>query len=227
VEAEKLDLEKAKEEYVNCVTNATYNLKNLEAIQEFRYNKELARLEKEAQEELESFVEYPFRKIAEVDEFLAQFQRVAKRRKFLVLDGDSGLGKSDFAKSLVPQGAALDLNCASCGDEPPLRGYFKPDKHKLILFDEASAQLVITNKKAFQGPVSAVQLGSSKTNMFTYRVLLAKKMLVISSNKWSEQVEKLEPLDRKWILENQIYVQVDAPLFSAPQSDPAPSGHVV
>ena len=81
---------------------------------------------------------------------------VARHRdsSFLVLVGPSGLGKTQFAKSLVPKGRSLELNMASA-PEPNLKEY-DHEQHDLILFDECSAQKVLLQKKLFQAPLSAI-----------------------------------------------------------------------
>ena len=55
----------------------------------------------------------PFKSIPEVDDWVKSHTEIAMCYKFLVLCGGSVLGKTQFAKNLVPDGRALELNMAS------------------------------------------------------------------------------------------------------------------
>jgi len=133
------------------------------------------------------------------------------RRKFLVLSGASGLGKTQFATSLVPAGKALELNCASC-PEPDLRD-FEPAVHELILFDEASARMVVAQKKLFQGPAVEVVLGCSGTNCHAYKVWVHGVRMVVSSNRWDTELLVMPASDADWLRSNSVFVQVTEQLW--------------
>ena len=94
--------------------------------------------------------------------FMPQFPTHAYRRKFLVLDGPTRVGKTQFAKALAGEAATLEVNCAG-SVEPDLRS-FDPTLHRAIVFDEASANLVLRHKKLFQGGVEEVSMAASATN---------------------------------------------------------------
>ena len=194
------------------------NIKNLEAVQKEHQRKQAEKLAQADRREIEEhFVTFPYRKPEGEAAFLSQFLPgvVLKRRRFLVLDGVSQLGKSDYAKSLSPPGRTLDVNCASCDGEPPLRNYDPVDRDAILL-DEAAAELIVRNKKLMQGPPEPVELGSTQSNMYTYLVYVHKKKLIVSSNKWAEQLEKLSDSDRQWLQDNQIFIPVTTPLFIRP-----------
>ena len=153
------------------------NIKNLEAMQKEYSRRQAEAMARKDHEELSThFVNFPFRRPEGEEEFMSQFMpgKVLKRRKFLVLDGASKMGKSDYAKSLSPPGRTLDVNCASCDQEPPLRSW-DPVSKDAILLDEASAALIVRNKKFMQAPPDPVELGSAQSNMFTYFVYVHKK----------------------------------------------------
>ena len=194
------------------------NIKNLEAMQKEYSRRQAEAMARRDQEELTAFfVTYPFRKPEGEEAFLVQFKAGAalKRRTFLVLDGASQMGKSDYAKSLSGPGKTLDVNCASCEHEPPLRSW-DPAAKDAVLLDEASAALIVRNKKLMQGPPDPVELGSTQSNMFTYFVYVHKKKLIVSTNKWAEQLEQLPETDRRWLEDNQILIEVTEPLFIRP-----------
>ena len=53
----------------------------------------------------------------------AATQPFQRRKKFLVLEGPSGLGKTEFIKDLFGLEKVLELNCGSCGDVVNLRQF--------------------------------------------------------------------------------------------------------
>ena len=150
----------------------------------------------------------PFKKYSQVDEFMEQFNEIRGRYKFLVLEGQSRTGKTFFAKWLLQNpDRVFETNCASC-PEPDLRD-FNALYHQVILFDEASPEMVIRQKKLFQGPPCFVEMGSSATNCHSYRVLVSGIRLVICSNGWSEAVCRMQSkADRDWLRENSFIVDV-------------------
>ena len=159
---------------------------------------------------------FEFRRLPQVDDWFRAAQRPLQRRKrFLVLDGPSGLGKTEFVKGLVEPAATLELNCASCGLCPDLRRH-DPQRHKVILFDEASPQMVLANRKLFQAPACWVDLGHSPTGRDVYRVFLNDSVLVVASNSWLATCWEL-PLesDREWLRANAVVVTVSEPLWVA------------
>jgi hypothetical protein len=91
------------------------------------------------------------------------------------------------------------------------------------LFDEASVQMVLKNRKLFQAPNALVTLGTSPTNRDAYSVCLNDTLLVICSNSWKLQVSLTPSVDAEWIRKNQVYVDVSEPLWvDAPETR---SGH--
>jgi len=109
--------------------------------------------------------------------------------------------------NLFGRDACFETNCSNC-PEPDLRG-FESGYHRVILFDEATCELVLRNKKLFQAPASFVQLGCSTTNCHTYEHWLNQIALVITSNTWP--MEKLllrSDADREWLDANSVVLHV-------------------
>ena len=214
-QAEKVSLDGARIEYVKAYAGASGALHNLQVVEEERQKQELDRLVKEAEAECRGAIDKPWKVIPEVTRFNAQFDPGVKlkRRKVLVLDGKSECGKSEFALSMSPAGRAVEINCANCATEPPLQGMYNPTKRDLILCDEMSVELLIANKRLFQGPPAKVILGSAQTNRFTYQAFVFRKRFVICSNKWKQQLEKASAKDREWAQKNTLYVKVREPLW--------------
>jgi hypothetical protein len=148
--------------------------------------------------------------------FLAQLLVIRSRYTFLVLVGASCTGKTVWAKWIFGDTElVLEVNCASC-PEPDLRE-FRPLKHKGILFDEASCQMVLQQKLLFQAPPMPVRLGCSTTNCHAYDVFISGAGLMIASNTWKADLAALKrDEDRQWLVDNSIVVDVGStPLWLA------------
>ena len=150
----------------------------------------------------------PFKSYEKVKEFNQQFAQVKGRYRFLVLEGKSKTGKTFFTKWMLGDPSRVyETNCAAC-PEPELRD-FKALYHQVILFDEAAPEMVIAQKKLFQGPPCFVEMGCSTTNCHSYKVLVSGIRLVICSNGWSEAVAAMKSqADKYWLEDNSIVVDV-------------------
>ena len=93
---------------------------------------------------------------------------VWRRKKFLVIEGKRGVGKTEFVRSLYGEDNTLELNCAGV-HAVNLRD-FRPLGHKLILWDEATPGRVLANWKLFQWPPCWIDLGHSATASLVYKV---------------------------------------------------------
>ena len=167
---------------------------------------EIARKEKHL-----NYERKPWQVIPEVVEWQRDIEVTRARRKFLVLDGPSRMGKTEFVRSLIEPVAILELNCASCLD-PPLAS-FEAHRHRLILMDEGTVEMVCRNRKLFQCPNSFVQLGMSATNCHSYEVYLNNCLVVVCSNNWRAQLEKAPYEAGEWVVANQVYLYVSEPLW--------------
>ena len=153
----------------------------------------------------------PFIHIPCVEAWVKSHKELRWRYLFLVLVGSSMLGKTRYALSLVPKGRSLELNCVS-GNEPDLRTY-DATQIDLLLLDEMPASGVLKQKKLMQCPPALIQLGTSATNAFSYKVWVHQKLMVVSSNTWFEELEELAEGDRDWLCSNSVVVQVNEPLW--------------
>ena len=95
---------------------------------------------------------------------------------------------------------------------PDLRA-FRHTTHRCVLFDEASPEMVSSNRKLFQAGNSLVQVGQSKTACYAYSVYLNDALLVVSSNHWSETLERMPVSEARWLQANQVLVKVTRPLW--------------
>ena len=81
------------------------------------------------------------------------------------------------------------------------------------MFDEAHAEMITRCKKVFQVGMSLVTYGTRPTNINVTHAWLHGIKLVIGSNVWQEELERLKPYDRQWVEDNSVHVVVDAPMW--------------
>ena len=81
------------------------------------------------------------------------------------------------------------------------------------MFDEASVQMVLANKKLMQAPAAEVALGSSSTNIYSYKVWVHSVLLIVCSNTWMRVLGALSEEDREWLQTNSVVIQVTEPLW--------------
>ena len=149
--------------------------------------------------------------IPAVEDWVKDHNETKFRYKFLVLSGESGLGKTQFCVGLVPRGRALELNMAATED-PDLRAYDHAE-HDLILFDEMAARCILKHKKLFQAPPVAIGMANSATNCHAFRVWVHQKLLVVSTNRWDFELHTMPYCDKEWLECNSVVVRVTRPLW--------------
>jgi len=209
-QARKLTYTAAKAELVRCAKNLPRNLQTLDLWWNEQRKERLRDLQAEVQMQI-SLNTRASRRVPAVDHWLQQFLTVQRRYKFLVLDGPTRMGKTEFAKSLVGPGQCLELNM-SAASEPNLRDY-DHEEHELILFDECSIDAILRQKRLFQAPACVLSLGASATNCFAYDVWVHRKKLVVATNVWRQSLQGCTKADQEWLQGNSVYVFVDAPLW--------------
>ena len=207
----KIKLADAREQLVRSAKNLQRLLPNLDALDKCRRESQLqARIDMVRSALLAETK--PFHRIEAIEKWKEDHRAIKMRYKFLVLVGPSGLGKTQYAKSLVPEGRSLELNMAAA-PEPDLKDY-DPELHDLILFDECPAQIILRQKKVFQAPAVKVALAASVTGCYAYSVWLHQKMLVVCSNVWHHELRLLPAEDRDWLLSNSVVYTADKPLWN-------------
>lgn len=208
---DKITAEGAKDLLLRCKRDVKRHLENVDTVVRLNKQRRMAVQHAVVRQRLQGGLGGR-KRVPEVDDvWLEEQQQERMRQRFLVLEGPSGVGKTVYATALVGPDESLDVNCANCLD-PDLRD-LDVERHKLILFDEASTQMVLNNKKLFQAPSVPVKLGQSATNIHSYEVWVGQKLLVVASNRWSEELEKHSPADRAWLQANSVHVKVTEPLW--------------
>ena len=154
-----------------------------------------------------------WREIPEWKQFEKAHSEVRARYPFLVLDGKSQTAKSSYAFWRLGDPSRVFFCPCANADEPDLHD-FNYFVHKLIVLDEADAELIIRKKDMMQANPWMQRMSTSRTNCNSYEVYLHNVMIVVCSNKWAEQLECLKPSDREWIECNQIYYYCgDQPMY--------------
>ena len=144
--------------------------------------------------------------------YLNQYKVEDKFRfKFYVLDGPSGLGKTEAVRLQYPIGALLELNCQNT-DSPNWR-LFDRDQHVAILLDEATPQLCINFKKEIQADNTLCVEGTSGTNMYAFTCWFYRVQFIVACNRWNWDLWYLDPEDYDWMTQNSIVETVDEHTF--------------
>jgi hypothetical protein len=139
---------------------------------------------------------------------------IVSRKRFLVLTGPSGVGKTEYARSLFAVGSLLELNCAGVVDV--CLSSFDAEQHRAIFWDELSAKVVVKNRKVFQHPSCFVELGHSPTAQHVQHYWLNDCVSIIATNRWYEDLHQVKSQqDQRWLGENSIVLSVDSPMFLA------------
>ena len=182
LQGEKITVAVARSLSVHCVRNLHSMLRTLAAFESASAEQALEAHVRAVQSEIASRM-CPFRHIDVVSEWLAEFYAPCPRYRFLILDGPSCVGKTQFACSLASWGSVFFCDCQGA-TQPELRS-FRPLHDEVIVMDEAPPSFVIRNKRLFQAPAEWVQLGFSATNMYSYRQWTHRANIVICCNDWT------------------------------------------
>jgi hypothetical protein len=213
-QAEKLSDTNAIQEYVKCKRDCVRNVNNVKENMRLRRTLASQGSNDEVQQRLHG-LKRPRVYVEAVEKvFLPQFANMTlSRRKFLVLEGPSCVGKTEYARGLVAcPTEVLELNCVNQKQFVDLRA-LSPGVHKLLLWDEAEPSLILNNKKLIQGQAVEVQMGMSSTSCHGYSIFPWGLLMVICSNTWSWHTRSLPHEDAQWLASNSIHVMVTSPLW--------------
>ena len=138
--------------------------------------------------------------------FIDEYGR-ATRFPFLVLNGDSRLGKTRYAAQLWGKAHTLILSCQGVL-KPNLKDFSRAIR--CIVYDEASHDMVVANKQVFQAGLDEVMLGQSACNEHAYSAWLYAVPMVVSTNNWLLGATEEEV---SWLQKNSIVVDVTEPMW--------------
>ena len=215
VQNNKITYENARSELIRCGKGLCRRLADLDRWHAARLEQEMMVRSEQLQKKLRSTLK-TFQRFDVVDKWLGEnFRTVAARRKFLVITGPSGVGKTEFVRSLFEFGAVLELNCA--GMEHVCLTGFVAQKHQCIFWDELSAAVIVQNRKVFQHPACWVDMGHSPTGQHVVRYWLNDAVSIVATNRWGEDLQALKSYsDRCWVEANAVVLQVTGPMWTAP-----------
>eukprot|EP00929_Paragymnodinium_shiwhaense_P115507 TRINITY_DN8443_c0_g1_i2.p1 TRINITY_DN8443_c0_g1~~TRINITY_DN8443_c0_g1_i2.p1 ORF type:complete len:572 (+),score=60.98 TRINITY_DN8443_c0_g1_i2:98-1813(+) len=140
-----------------------------------------------------------------------QFEAVKDRYKFLVLWGPSKYGKTQYAFGLFGKRRTLYADCSQ-SQHPDLRDW-DPMIQRCIILDEIKLPAAMALKRLIQAPADPVQMGTTATQQWSYRVWVARTGFVLTSNTFRSEFEKLPKEDQDWIRRNAIVVHVTDYLY--------------
>jgi hypothetical protein len=166
--AGKMLYSRAREEMVRSPAGLPRHLEALERWQKERVERSIKNISDEFNRRFATEMQ-PWKEYAMVTMWLQQYRQTRVRYGFLVLDGPSRMGKTQFARSLCQApGGVLEINMAGSA-KVDMRAY-DALVHDLLLFDECEPGAVLENKKLFQAGGGAVSLQTSATNLHAFAV---------------------------------------------------------
>jgi hypothetical protein len=200
------------QEFLQCGIGVSHHLKDMKEVA-LRSKKEIiSERVRLYQKELQKTVKPPIQ-IDAIDNWKKQYLNVQSRYKFLVLHGDSMWGKSVFAVSLFGEEFTMLVDCSG-GKVPDLREH-DALVVKAIVLDEMSLWQVMEFKRLLQAPPIPVTLGTSSTQMYSYSVWVARVAFIVTSNRFTEDLAALDPVDAAWVTSNCVPYHVTSPMWLA------------
>ena len=130
-----------------------------------------------------------------------------------MLEGKTKTAKTSWASTVLGDPKKVFYVNAASGNKPDLRkfDYFQ---HRIILYDEACPMMVTQQELLFQAPPVWVKLGQSTTSCHAYDVFTSGVMIIICSNKWTEEKSLMCEEDREWLEENSYFYNTGSePLY--------------
>lgn len=201
----KITASVAEDMYLKCVSKYEQNIKLLRMVERAKKAKRLEELQSLHYQELQQ-VSKPYRLVREVMLWLQCFEKCDFRYSFLVLGGESKMGKTRYVYSLFPRDKIFFVDCTT--GLPDLQD-FDYEVHDVILLDEIRVETMISIKKVLQAGPDVCGLGASSTNMYRYAVYVYRKKIILCTNDWTEEsLNRLSHGDRKWLMDNACVVTV-------------------
>ena len=217
LECGKFSYEIARSEIVRCVKGCDSRLATLDAWHKAKQMVDMEERVYAVQTALRDTLR-PFPKHGIVEQWLAEAQApLQARKKFLILEGPSRTGKTEYVRCLFAVGRVLELNLA--GVNVVCLQSFQHQKPDCLLWDEASPALVARNRKLFQHPACMVDTGHSPTGQYVLHVFLNDCVSIICSNSWSAELTKLDEESRDWVVANSVLYVITQPMWEEPIPD--------
>ena len=206
---DKITAEVAEVLYLEAVVRCEMNIRQLKFAQQRKLELGILHAQKKTEDAISSG-QKQWRCNPEVDKWLSQYESTLGRYLFLVLDGKSKTGKTQYAKSLVGRDEAFYCDCSA--GIPDLRSFLW-SKHKLILLDEIDPAIAIGLKKLLQAGNDVCKLGMSPTGQHAYNIYAHRTKIVCCTNTWRTGLMGLPAVDREWLVQNSVVIDVDRTLW--------------
>ena len=199
--------------YLNCVTNAEHNVKQLDYVLKERGQHFMTqRMVQKREEVLKKLRPRLFIQVVEEVWLPGLVNLTDPRELMLILDGPSQLGKTNYARSLAEKDECF-FECDCSNKEHPDLSELCNVKHRIALFDECTPKFVINNKRLMQGSIYGCTVGNSNTNQWCRRLNTWGVGIIIAANDWKQKLLDLDDVDKEWLKMNCIYVQVTRNLW--------------
>ena len=107
--------------------------------------------------------------------------------------------------------------CNCQGVKQPFLARYDLRKHKALVLDEPSAELVENCKAFLQAGVDGCELYQSPTQRFTRWFCVYKVPMIICTNEWiTEETTSVNASLQQWIQENSVHIRVTDYLYDRP-----------
>jgi len=179
-----------------------------EQLQKARYTEEQLLIKSKLAAGLKSYKMYPQVNKWKAEHGPAHYGK-RLRFKFLVLVGDSCLGKTQYAMHLYGTTVTYYANCQNAS-EPNLSKFVRGE-HKAIVLDEVTPEMVVKNKAMFQCNAEGVNLQESRCQQFSLWRFLYAVPLIVCTNSW--EIMKMPHEDSSWLQANSVLLRLTEPMW--------------
>ena len=206
-----MDPREAENEYVRCVFNCSQNVQNIRERQTLIEDKARAEAVKRLLELEPDIVFKRWKTYERWEQWMAEQRKVKHRQDVCVIVGPTKTGKTEFAMAQCGKDT-LVVNCHNVV-EPDLRKFAGAHIHKSLILDEGGPKMLEKHRDLLQASKRDITLGHSGTNRFTYTVNLYRVKIIITSNEWYDELEKLSEKDQAWVRGNTVMIDIDSPTW--------------
>ena len=215
----QLTFDAAEGEYCRCVGDAMRNVQNLKFLVDAAVDSTLQKQRTAMEIRLQRIMKTP--KV--VPEFVSWMKSMGwelvpdvemkGRFQFIVFNGPPNTGKSQFVRMQYPVGALLELDCGGRELFPDLKQFRRP-RHRAILYDEGTPEMVLKHKLVFQSSNAWCTLGNSPCNRDVYHRWFYGTHQIICSNTWEADLQRITSWeDYEWLQDNSIVIPVEHGTF--------------
>ena len=142
-----------------------------------------------------------------------QYNAMRQRTKPCILTGPSQVGKTMYALHIFGNRELMTLLNVQMGMLPDL-SQFRWGEHKGIVIDEGTPDLVVHNKRVFQGLPEMVYVNGSATHCHARKVYLHNVPIIVTCNDWWERYDNLPPVDQAWLDDNTFVFDCETLMYN-------------